>query len=177
MSKPSSQVSVRSLHTVHYIDLCNGYALLVKTDDVPLSMRRFCLEHWLRASQGQFAPVPELRGAVLSGYTMRGQVVATPEQPAPGPRGGALLRIQDPRGVLVSTVAFAWRPQEGAYLWRRLLEGAQSPVRPMEYPLEPWIARRQEPGAARNAAMLTVLAFVEYAIGVAWLARALRQEA
>jgi len=177
MSEPSSPVSVRSLRMVHYVDLCRGFAQLVKTDDVPLAMRQFCLDHWLRASQGLFAPVPELRGTVLGGYTMRGQVVATPEQPAPGARGGALLQIQDPRGVPVSTVGFAWRPQEGAYLWRRLLEGARLPVRPMEYPLEPWIARRQEVGAARNAAMLAVLAFVEYAIGVAWLARALRKEA
>ncbi len=176
MNKPSP-VSVRSLHTVHYIDLCSGFAQLVRTDDVPPSMRRFCLEHWQRAAQGRFAPVPEVRGTVVAGYTMRGQVVATPGQPASSPRRGGLLRIQDPRGVLVSTVAFAWRPTEGAFLWRRLVQYAQSPVRPMEYPLEPWIARRQEPGAARNAAMLATLAFVEYAIGVAWLERALRQEA
>jgi hypothetical protein len=119
--------------------------------------------------------MPALRGITLAGYTMRGQVAA-PAHPQSAARGGAWLQVNDPRGVPVSTSAFAWRPHEGAWLWRRLVEGAQEPIRPLEYPREPWVARRLEPGAGRNAAMLEMLAFAEYAIAVAWLAQAMLEE-
>lgn len=173
-SKPVDRPRAVPLASVHYVDLTSGYAQVFGVEDIRFSERKRCLAHWWKA-QHQFAPVPELRGAVLTGYTMRGQVVVAANDPPGTAPGGAMLQIKDPRGVLVSTTGFAWRPRDGAWLWRRLLEGAQSPIRPMEYPREPWITRRLEPGAARNAAMLEVLAFEEYVIAVGWLGQARRE--
>jgi NAD-dependent SIR2 family protein deacetylase len=154
--------------SVHYSDLSSGFSQVLTTDELQFAERQLCLVHWYLA-QGRFAPLPVLRGIDLTGYSMRGRVVASSEQAPGSPRGGALLLVKDPRGELVSTVAFAWRPREGAYLWRLLYGNATTPVRPLDYPREPWIARRLEPAAGRNAAMLLTLSFVEYAIAVAWL--------
>jgi NAD-dependent SIR2 family protein deacetylase len=165
--RPISKPKASAPDTVHYVDLRSGYSQILGTQDIGLAERQLCLAHWWNA-QSQFAPLPALRGIALTGYMMRGQVV-TPDQHKLGSHGGALLQIQDPRGVMVATVGFAWRQREGGWLWRRLLEGAQLPMRPLEYPREPWIARRLEPGAGRNAAMLEILAYTEYSIAVAWL--------
>jgi len=164
----------RALESVHYIDLRSGYTALFRTEDISIAERERCMAHWWKA-QAEFAPLPELRGMRLAGYSMRGQVV-TPDHPHTDVRSGALLQTNDPRGVLVCTTGFAWRQREGAWLWRRLVEGANTPTRPMEYPRAPWITRRLEPGAARNAAMLEMLAFTEYVIAVSWLAQAMHEE-
>jgi len=155
--------------SVHYSDLRSGYSQVFGTDDFEFAERQLCLAHWYLAAQGQFAPLPALRGTDLSGYSMRGQVIVSSEPESDAHRGGGLLEVKDPRGELVATVAFARRPRAGGYLWRLLHEGAKGPLRPLEYPQEPWITRRLEPAAGRSAAMLGALSFVEYAIAVAWL--------
>lgn len=155
---------------VHYSDLRSGYSQVFATTDLQFAERQLCLAHW-HLAQGQFAPLPALRGIDPGGYSMRGRVVVSPGQAADSHRGGGVLEVKDPRGELVATVAFAHLPGAGAYLWRRLHEGTKVPLQPLEYPQEPWIARRLEPAAGRSAAMLQALSFVEYAIAVSWLER------
>jgi NAD-dependent SIR2 family protein deacetylase len=166
-STPSPAASSEQ-RPIHYVDLRSGFTQLMEPVDLRPAELGYCLERWYEA-QRQFVPLPVLRGLTFSGYTMRGQAVVSGSPTADGVRGAALLQIKDPRGELVASVGFGRYAREGAYLWRLLLEGAKVPVQPMEYPREPWIARRVEPAAGRNAAMLAALAFVEYAIGLAWL--------
>ncbi len=154
--------------TVHYSDLRSGYSQVFSTTDLQFAERQLCLAHW-HLAQGQFASLPALRGIDPTGYSMRGRVVVSSEQEPRSHRGGGWLQVRDPRGELVATVAFAHLPRAGAYLWRMLHEDAKGPIQPLEYPQEPWITRRLEPAAGRNAAMLAVLSFVEFAIAVAWL--------
>jgi hypothetical protein len=164
-----------ALRAIHYVELHSGYTQVIDPTDLRPAELGYCLEQWYRAAQGRFMPLPVLRGLTLEGYTMRGQVVVVPsgneavDGAASG--GAALLQIKDPRGELVVSVGFARRAREGAYLWRRLLEEASVAVQPTDYPQEPWIVRRVEPAARRNAAMMGALGFVKYAIGVAWLRR------
>lgn len=156
------------LRPIHYVDLRSGFTQLMEPTDLRPAELGYCLECWYGA-QRQFVPLPVLRGLTFSGYTMRGQAVVSGNPAADGVCGAAMLQIKDPRGELVVSVGFGRYAREGAYLWRLLLEGAKVPVQPLEYPREPWIARRVEPAAGRNSAMLGALAFVEYAIGAAWL--------
>jgi hypothetical protein len=163
-----------ALRAIHYVELHSGYTQVIDPKDLRPAELGYCLEQWYRAAQGRFMPLPVLRGLTLEGYTMRGQVVVVAsgnEAVGGAASGAALLQINDPRGELVVSVGFARRAREGAYLWRRLLEEASVAVQPTDYPHEPWIVRRVEPAARRNAAMMGALGVVEYAIGVAWLRR------
>lgn len=153
------------------MELHSGYTQVIDPKDLHPAELCYCLEQWYRAAQGRFMPLPVLRGLTLEGYTMRGQVVVVAsgnEAVGGAASGAALLQIKDPRGELVVSVGFARRAREGAYLWRRLLEASVA-VQPTDCPQEPWIVRRVEPAARRNAAMMGALGFVEYAMGAAWL--------
>ncbi|HWL64249.1 MAG TPA: Sir2 family NAD-dependent protein deacetylase [Steroidobacteraceae bacterium] len=154
---------------IHYVDLRSGFTRVIEPAELTPAELRYCLDHWHGEAQRSFVPLPVVRGLVASGYTMRGQVVASSAPRPAGLSGAALLQIRDARNELVVSVGFARRQREGAYLWRRLLEQATAPLQPLEYPREPWIARRVEPAAARSVAMLGTLAFLEYAIAAAWL--------
>ncbi len=127
-----------------------------------------CLAQWFRA-QRTYVPLPLIRHYRAEGFMMSGGVLASSELRAGGTWGGACFHIKGPGGEFVSTVCMARRAQEGARLWRHLYESARTPLRPMDYPCEPWIGRRLEPGHTRYPAMLATLFALECAIAVSWM--------
>lgn len=152
----------------NYVDLRSGFAQAFDPGYIATHEVNLCLDQW-RIGQDKFVPLPKFRDIDLAGFTMKGQVVSSPELKAGGTPGAGLLRINGPKGELITTVGFARRSLEGAYVWRLLHKEASSPLQPLDYPVEPWIARRVDPGSARHVALMQLLSMVECAVAVSWL--------
>jgi NAD-dependent SIR2 family protein deacetylase len=154
--------------SITYIDLRSGYVQSFDPEYLLTHEVNLCLDQW-HIGQNDFVPLPTFRGIDLPGFTMQGQVVNSPELKAGGTPGAGLLRIKGPRGELVATVGFARRQLEGAYVWRLLHKEASAAIQALDCPVIPWIARRVDPGAARNVAVLGLLSTVECAVATSWL--------
>lgn len=149
-------------------DLCSGTLQTFDAFFLDDYEEAACLAQWYEA-QRSYAPLPLIRHYRAEGFTMSGGVLDLPAQRAGGAWGGASFNIKGPGGELVSTLCMARRAREGGRMWRYLYESTRTPLRPMDYPREPWIGRRLEPGHAHYPAMLATLFALECAIAVPWI--------
>lgn len=164
----AERLGLARLRSFNFADLRNGTLQSIDPFSLLESEEEACLEQWF-AAQRASVPLPVIRHCAAPGFTMSGGVLDSGDFHAGMGPGAAILYIHGPSGEPVSTVGMARRPADGARLWRHLIEQARTPIQPMDYPCEPWIARRLEPGHARNAAMLHSLSALECSIAVSWL--------
>jgi hypothetical protein len=150
-----------------HVNLGTGLVSFSRRDDIDLNDAVACLTAYAQG-QNEFVPVPAVAGFCFDGYTMKAQILLLPSDDD-CTSGAAIVFFFGPNEEPVITLAIVRRASHGPAMWRLLIESALTPISAVDYPREPWVARRMEHGAVEHAAILPALSVVERTLAWAWL--------
>lgn len=156
------------LGPVQYIDLNGGLARKADVREFSDEDERALLDA-MAANRNRSFPIPATSLHAPCGYQMRVLVMASGEIRSSRDIGGALIAITSAEDDAVLTFGVGRFDDEVATMWTLSYNQPLLPLRPLDCPRVPWIARRIDGNLPAHDAMLPELTQVGRAAAMAWL--------
>jgi hypothetical protein len=150
-----------------HINLNTGSTTTSKRSDVDNDDAVECLVAYAEA-QSNLAEIPSVAGFDFEGFKLRAQLLEPKEGPLQIPDASIVFVLDEQEEPYVS-FALARGKSLAPSLWTIFIQSAMTPVKAVDYPLEPWVARRIDTEDAIPEILAAGLDALERAIAWAWL--------